>query len=69
MFDQLPRHDDDGGQLGKDHVAGHTAEAAARHAPPGGPGRVQRYQEQAFDHLVLGAPDELAGELEGDLHP
>ncbi|MDP1805667.1 MAG: hypothetical protein Q8K72_10910, partial [Acidimicrobiales bacterium] len=28
QLDLLPRHDDDGGQLGKDQVAGHTAAAA-----------------------------------------
>jgi peptide subunit release factor 1 (eRF1) len=68
-FDALPRHDDDGGQWGKDHVAGHTAEAAARHVRRAAQATFEFYKEQAFDHLVLGAPHELARELEGDLHP
>ena len=69
QFDQLPRHDDDGGQWGKDHVAGHTAVAAARHVRRAAQAAFAFYQEQAFDHLVLCAPHDLAGELEGELHP
>ena len=68
-FDQLPRHDDDGGQWGKDHVAGHTAVAAARHVRRAAQAAFAFYQEQAFDHLVLAAPHDLVGELEGELHP
>ena len=68
-FDQLPRHDDDGGQWGKDHVAGHTAVAAARHLRRAAQAAFAFYQEQVFDHLILGAPQDLVGELEGELHP
>jgi peptide subunit release factor 1 (eRF1) len=68
-FDQLPRHDDDGGQKSKDHVAGHSAVAAARHVRRAAHAAFAFYQEQAFDHLVLGAPHDLVGELEGELHP
>ena len=68
-FDQLPRHDDDGGRWGKDHVAGHTAVAAARHLRRAAQAAFAFYKEQAFDHLMLAAPPDLAGELEGELHP
>ncbi len=68
QFDLLPRHDDDGGQLGKDQVAGHTAVAAQRHLRRAAAAAFGLYQEQGFDHLVLAAPEDLAGELERELH-
>jgi len=67
--DALPRHDDDGGQLGKDQVAGHTAAAAQRHLRHAAAAAFAFFQEQGFDHLVLGGPDEVTAELERDLHP
>jgi peptide chain release factor subunit 1 len=68
QFDVLPRHDDDGGQLGKDQVAGHTAVAAQRHFRRAAAAAFGLYQEQGFDHLVLALPEEIAGELERELH-
>ncbi|HEX2048986.1 MAG TPA: hypothetical protein VHF27_14585 [Acidimicrobiales bacterium] len=68
QLDLLPRHDDDGGQLGKDQVAGHTAVAARRHLRRAAAAAFGLYQEQGFDHLVLGGPEEIAGELERELH-
>jgi peptide chain release factor subunit 1 len=66
--DMLPRHDDDGGQLGKDQVAGHAAAAAHRHLRRAAAAAFGFYQEQGFDHLVLGGPDEITAELERELH-
>jgi hypothetical protein len=68
QFDVLPRHDDDGGQLGKDQVAGHTAVAAQRHFRRAAAAAFGLYQEQGFDHLVLALPEEIAGDLERELH-
>lgn len=68
QFDGLPRHDDDGGQLGKDQVAGHTAAAAQRHLRRAAAAAFGLYQEQGFDHLVVGGPDEITAELERELH-
>jgi peptide subunit release factor 1 (eRF1) len=68
-FDRLPRHDDDGGQLGKDQVAGHTAAAAQRHFRRAAAAAFALLQEQGFEHLVLGGPDEATAELERELHP
>jgi peptide subunit release factor 1 (eRF1) len=68
-FDRLPRHDDDGGQLGKDQVAGHTAAAAQRHFRRAAAATFALLQEQGFEHLVLGGPDEATAELERELHP
>jgi peptide subunit release factor 1 (eRF1) len=68
QLDLLPRHDDDGGQLGKDQVAGHTAAAAHRHLKHAAGAAFALHQEQGFDHLVLCGPDEITAELERDLH-
>jgi peptide subunit release factor 1 (eRF1) len=68
QFDLLPRHDDDGGQLGKDQVAGHAAVAAQRHLRRTAAAAFNLHQEQGFDHLVLACPDEMAGDLERELH-
>jgi peptide chain release factor subunit 1 len=68
-FDRLPRHDDDGGQMDRDHLAGHTQAAAAHHLRRAAQAAFAVYQEQAFDHLVLGTPDSLAREMERELHP
>jgi peptide chain release factor subunit 1 len=69
QFDSLPRHDDDGGQLGKDQVAGHAAAAAQRHLRRVAAAAFACFQEQGFEHLVLGGPEEVAAELERELHP
>ncbi len=68
QLDLLPRHDDDGGQLGKDQVAGHTAAAAQRHLKHAAAAAFALHQEQGFDHLVLCGPDEITAELERELH-
>jgi peptide chain release factor subunit 1 len=67
--DSLPRHDDDGGQLGKDQVAGHAAEAAHRHLRHAAAAAFAFFQDQGFEHLVLGGPDDVTAELERELHP
>jgi peptide chain release factor subunit 1 len=68
QLDLLPRHDDDGGQLGKDQVAGHTAAAAHRHDKHAAAAAFALHQEQGFDHLVLCGPDDITAELERELH-
>ncbi len=67
--DQLPRHDDDGGQMVKDQVADHAAAAAQRHLRRAAEAAFALWQEQGFDHLVLAGPAEVAAELERELHP
>jgi peptide subunit release factor 1 (eRF1) len=68
QVDFLPRHDDDGGQLNKDQVAGHTAAAAQRHLRSAASAAFAFFQDQGFDHLVLGGPDEITAEVERELH-
>ena len=68
LFDQLPRHDDDGGNWDKDHVRDHSAAIAHQHLRRAAQVAFSVYQEHPFDHLIVGAPDEIAHELERDLH-
>ncbi|MEA2974137.1 MAG: peptide chain release factor subunit 1, partial [Actinomycetota bacterium] len=68
-FDQLPRHDDDGGQMRHDAVAGHTDAAAAHHLRRAAQAAFAAFQEQPFDHLILGTPDAIARDVERELHP
>ena len=68
LFDQLPRHEDDRGDWDKDHVRDHSADAAHHHLKRAAEVAFSVFQEQDFDHLILGAPDEIANELERVLH-
>ena len=68
VFDQLPRHEDDRGDWDKDHVRDHSAEAAHHHLKHAAQMAFEVYQNKAFDHLIIGAPEEIANELERDLH-
>jgi peptide subunit release factor 1 (eRF1) len=69
LIDLLPRHDDDKGDLNRDQVAGHTAAAASRHLRRAAGAVFQIFREQGFDHLVIGAPEEICNALERELHP
>lgn len=68
VFDQLPRHDDDRGDWDRDHVRDHAAVAAHHHLRRAAQVAFEVYKQRPFDHLVLGAPDEIANELERELH-
>lgn len=70
LFEELPRDwDDDRGLRWKDRLPHHVAELAHQHLRHAADVAFRAWQEQGFDHLVLGAPDEIAGELERMLHP
>jgi peptide subunit release factor 1 (eRF1) len=69
LIDRLPRHDDDKGDLNRDQVAGQTAAAASRHLRRAARVAFQVFREQGFDHIVVGAPEEVASALERELHP
>lgn len=68
LFDRLPRHEDDGGDWDRDHVRDHTAEAAHHHLKRAALVAFEVYKAHPFEHLVIGAPEEIAGVLERDLH-
>ncbi|HEX2700301.1 MAG TPA: hypothetical protein VHM89_08890 [Acidimicrobiales bacterium] len=68
LFDALPRHEDDRGDWDKDHVRDHTAEAAHHHLKRAADVAFAAFQQQEFAHLIVGAPDEIANEVERLLH-
>jgi peptide chain release factor subunit 1 len=68
VFNQLPRHEDDRGDWDKDHVRDHSAELAHHHLRRAAQVAFAVFQAQPFDHLIIGAPDEIANELERELH-
>jgi peptide chain release factor subunit 1 len=63
LFDQLPRHDDDGGEWDRDHVRDHAAASARRHLRQAARAAFELNRERGFDHLVVAGPDELVAEL------
>jgi peptide subunit release factor 1 (eRF1) len=68
-FEQLPRQDDPSGQLNRDQVQDLTAEKAQQHLRHAAAVAFDVWQRRKFDHLAVGAPEEIAGELESLLHP
>ena len=69
LLDELPRHEDEGGELSRDQVAGHVAAAAHRHLRRAAQVAFAVFRDQGFDHLVLSAPTDVLGALERELHP
>lgn len=68
FVDPLPRHDDDKGDWGKDHVKSHSNNAAGQHLRHAAKEMFELYKRHHFVHLVLGIAEELAPELERQLH-
>ena len=69
QFDALPRHDDDAGDRDRRHDKHKLEAAAAQHVKRAARAAFELFQQQAFDHLIVGAGDDIAAQLEGDLHP
>ena len=69
LFEQLPRHDDDGGTWDHQHVQEHSRAVASVHLRHSADVALRMLQEYGFDHLILGAPDDITTEIEADLHP
>lgn len=68
LFDQLPRHEDDKGDWDKDHVRDHSAEHVHHHLKRAADAAFAMFQTHGFDHLIIGAPEEIANEVERCLH-
>ncbi len=68
-FDRLPRHEDDRGELVKDQVRDHLDGATARHLKRTADALFELFNESGFDHLLVGAPNDIAGPLKRSLHP
>jgi peptide chain release factor subunit 1 len=67
QLEQLPRHEDEGG-VERDHVRDHVAAHAHQHLRRAAQLAFHVHQQQALDHLVICAPDEVRPELERELH-
>ncbi len=68
IVDPLPRHDDDKGDWGKDHVKTHASSFAKNHLRHAAQQMFEVYKDHHFNHLVLGVAEELKSELERHLH-
>jgi peptide chain release factor subunit 1 len=68
-FEQLPRQEDDGRAVRKDGVRDHVAAMAHQHLRHAADVAFSLFQQDGFDRLIIGAPPEIANELEALLHP
>ena len=68
-FDALPRHDDDAGGKDRRHDRHKLETAAHQHLKNAARVAFELFQSNPFDHLIVAAADDIAGELEADLHP
>lgn len=68
LFDELPRHDDDRGDWDRDRARDHVAVAASQHLRRAAQVAFEVYKQRPFGHLALGVHEEMAGELERELH-
>jgi peptide subunit release factor 1 (eRF1) len=69
LFDELPRDYDTTGQRDQGDVAHHVQELRQVHLRHAADVAWRVYQEHGFEHLAVAAADDIAGELEGLLHP
>jgi peptide chain release factor subunit 1 len=68
-FEELPRSLDDDRSHSKDKTRDHVAAHAHDHLKHAADAAFKMLQEDGFDRLIIGAPDAIANELEGLLHP
>ena len=68
LFDQLPRHDDDGGEWDRDHVRDHTAAAARQHLRRAAQVAFDVHQQRPLNHLILAGPEMVVPDVERELH-
>ena len=69
QFDALPRDYDSRGERERGDVSGHVDALAHQHLRRAADVAFTVFQEQRFEHLCIGAPEPIARELEGLLHP
>lgn len=71
LLDELPRDYDARGESDKgyDREQHHVEELAAQHLRQAARATFQLFQDHGFEHLTIGAPDEIARTLESGLHP
>lgn len=69
LLDELPRDYDVRGLRERGTPEAHVDELASQHLRNAARAAFKLWQSRGFQHLAIGAPDAIAGELEGDLHP
>jgi peptide subunit release factor 1 (eRF1) len=69
LLDELPRDYDSRGERERGTPAHHREELAHQHLRHAARAAFDLWQARGFHHLAIGAPDAIAGELEGALHP
>jgi peptide chain release factor subunit 1 len=68
-FDALPRDYDTRGEKERGDVSGHVEALANQHLRRAAERAFDVFQERQFEHLWIGAPDEIARALEALMHP
>lgn len=68
-FDELPRDYDERGDRDQGDVSHHVGALATRHLKAAAALAFQVFQQHGYEHLCIGAPDELMGAIESTLHP
>lgn len=68
-FDELPRDYDLRGLRERGDTQPHVEELAAQHLRHAAEVAWSVFQEQPYDHLTLGGPEEVVQQLERELHP
>jgi peptide chain release factor subunit 1 len=69
VHDELPRGEDVDHSHRREKLASHVDDVVHHHLRRAADETFRIFQEQGFDRLILGATDEVAGELEDLLHP
>jgi len=69
LLDELPRDYDSRGERERGTPAHHREELALQHLRHAARAAFDLWQTNGFQHLVIGAPDAIASQLERDLHP
>jgi peptide chain release factor subunit 1 len=69
LVDDLPRNYDTRGERERGDTHHHVEALAASHLRHAADAAWHVYQEVGFEHLTIGAPDAIAGQLEAALHP
>ena len=69
LIDELPRDYDVRGMRERGTPEHHVEELAHQHLRNAAKAAFELWQSRGFHHLAIGAPDAIANELEGALHP
>jgi peptide subunit release factor 1 (eRF1) len=69
LVDELPRDYDHRGERERGDTQHHVEALAATHLRHAADAAWRAYREVGFEHLTIGAPDAIAGQLESCLHP